>query len=610
MKITYCTIVLIWCVLAFQSSFAQTDASERSSQRNALGVESKYYITRTIDGQTQRFFPVGAFVSKWPNSTPDFHSRFPSEKEWTSSREIFTLPWVRYHTSVPEWFSSKYPVLTGSSHFRWVLRTYPYLNESCRAAGLSGDACDHPLGPLDQQNISNLIQSNDQRIQNRINSALDDINEFAISAEDIDLMLFIQDEPEHGYINWFSHNTLTKYIHDNKPHNSISYIDLGPANGNLYLYDKYIYDDDISNYLSEYGSRYYHSLDTYEDNIKETVNYYNNSTDVFGINSYALTIPDPKKLGDFVTWIHEASGHKPVLPWISAEPSRYSHLTLEETEQTIKQQVYSAITHHAAGIMFYPVSDTPPDLWDLTLNISKELGIFKYYIENGELFDYNYDHNVHWKIVHIDNSYFLYAVNFSDDLQDLSIPIFSGLMLQSGETGVWYANENGSTILKLSAPNNLGFENDFSTNSDLFNNWRRSQNSGNSNIHINTIFENLKLGERSLEINDQSTTSRASVEQYFSIAPGGTYQIQAWYKGISGNQRLILQFYNDEQWLEEHQINGKPTKDWELIKTPAVRAPAQANRIKIHIGSYRENQSLGYWDDIKVNKSDFTETIR
>jgi hypothetical protein len=597
--------IYLWAIILYLLPLNSLHAqdNEHLSQRNKLGVESSYYITRTTGDTMERFFPVGAFVSNWPGSVPDYHRRFTSEKEWTSSTEIFTLPWTRYHNSVPEWFKSDHPILTGTSHIRWMLRTDPFLNSSCNEKNLSGDDCKDPLGPADQLNISRLIKAGDAHIENRIQAAIDDINKFAISAGDPDLMFFIQDEPERGFQNWYFHNTLLSYINDNKPHNSVSYIDFGPATGSLYLYEKHEPDFAVANDLSDYKSDFIYSLDSYEENVRETVRYYRNSADILGINSYALTISDPERMGDFVSWIHEESGDKPVLPWISAESFRYTQYSTEQAEQSIKQQAYAAITHAAAGIMFYPDPDTSAELWDMVLDVAKELDMFKYYIENGDLHEFNYTHDTHWRTFVIGDNYFLFATNFGVSPEIPPIDKFPDLVIQAGDSGVWHTSNDGRTISRLSAIRNAGFERDISSNADASESWKIEEGSGNAVVEINTIDANLKIGERSLSINDESPTSRASAEQFFNIVPGGTYQVQGWYKGMNGNQRLILQFYDDGEWLEEHQVYGYPTNEWELLKTPAVMAPESANRIKIHIGSFHDSESLGYWDDIKVNKS-------
>lgn len=600
--------LIMICFSLFEHIYAQS--SENISQRNKLGVESSYYITRTLRDTAERFFPVGAYVSSWPGSVPEYHHRFTSEKEWTSSREIFTLPWTRYHNTVPEWFKSEYPILTGTSHIRWMLRTDSYLNKSCGDKNLSGDDCKDPLGPADQSNISRFINEGNAQAENRIQAAINDINEFALSAGDSDLIFFIQDEPERGFSNWYFHNTLLSYLNDRKLFNTVSYIDLGPATGNLYLYEKNAPDFAVANDLSYYGNDFTHSLGSYEENIKETVRYYKNSADILGINSYSRTISDPENMGNFVSWIHEASDNKPVLPWISAESFRYTQFSTDQVEQSIKQQVYAAITHAAAGIMFYPETDTSAEFWDMVLDIAKELDIFKYYIENGNLYEFNYDHNTHWRTFFIDNNYFLFAVNFGNSPEIPPINKFTDLVIQAGEAGVWHTNNNGRSITRLSAIRNAGFERDINDNSDASGSWSIIEGSDSSRIEINTIGANLKIGERSLEIHDESLTTRASAEQSFNIVPGGVYQVQGWYKGISGNQRLVLQFYDDEQWLEEHQVYGYSTNEWELLKTPVVTAPEAANRIKIHIGSFYDSESLGYWDDIKVNKSGLSGDIR
>lgn len=84
------------------------------------------------------------------------------------------------------------------------------------------------------------------------------------------------------------------------------------------------------------------------------------------------------------------------------------------------------------------------------------------------------------------------------------------------------------------------------------------------------------------------------------VLPGQLYKAQGYYYHNSGErQRLILQFYDCNNWVCEHEVWTSTDPSWNRISVEAI-APWNAVRLNVWVGSHTTTQSSGYWDDISA----------
>ncbi len=600
------TFVILFIILLNKESF---------SQRSQWSVANDgFWIERTQGSETKNFFGIGVWSNNWPQST-EACVRWPSKNEFTSAREIFNLMGIRYNLytwndciAFPDWLTtvgSESVLLTGQGDISYRLRVGSGLNEN---GGV--------LGPVDQANmVANLYGST------LVNDAITDILSYssASGAGSSDLMLFISDEPDRGFGNWhFKKETLSLFSNSDivSDNNLVTYVDLGPVTGSNYLFQKY-YDDCVlvgmlqcpsypSNTLSSYGG-FSHSYTLEIYNLIQTADYYKDTADILGVNSYSTTSRRPRNLGLYVKSIHQATNNKPVLPWIGVQCANYGDdwSNNEPPECTdgdldfkyykrIRAQAFSALINRSSGVMFYPERLTVSHKrWDEVLDIAKELNHYKYIIENGTIVSNSISSSSESITLKIDTLSFIFKLQYSDT-----------------SSVVEYYTDSNSTRKTLNYPKNLGFEQYADNSTGLSGNWKIwNVLDPDTDVRINTDTAKVKIGAKSLYLKDESNNGRVAVEQWFDIVPGLKYQVQAWNKAIAGYQRLIMQFYSNTGWIEEHQVvngyvNPSSTPDWKLLKTQEVVAPPNATKIKLYIGTtYANYQSIpneGYWDDVMV----------
>lgn len=570
------------------------------------------YVTRMKNGECsyKKFFAIGTNLHSWAQSgTYDNlgRIRFSSEAEFSSAKEIFTVLFNVYPNEWPNYYSldpasNDCIFMSGFAFIHWKLRMDPRINTRSK---IPTDG--KYIRPMDQKNISK--NKNIESISSQIMTTIIE-NTYNRG----DFIYYLADEPERGQGgSWIFYNDLMKKFYDNKG-DYLSYIDLGPINGNFLVYDLYnsqnptgypIPSDDIAKYDSH---DYQYSSLGYEKNVKMAAHHYQNVCDIIGINSYQHTSTNPELLGNIIDWLFEVNKNKPVWPWISGEVSKYNTTNRHIFRNFMRRQAYTAIVHGASGIMIYSegrdkISHSD---WDISLDLAKELQLYRSILENGTAYEWNYDYSIHWRTINWGDSYFIFAVNNTDVGDTISNSMFPDLILDSSECGLWIS-EDANTIKKLTSPQNLGFEKEilssWDSDSKKFLNWKKSI-SGTSNIFINT--DEKKIGNQSLSLKSTSEPdSRAAVEQCLEGFQGAKYKLQAWYKHRSGNaQHLIIQFYGQKGWISEKKSISYTDDKWRLVTAEGISPPG-TEQVKIHINSgYPGQKSEGYWDDVMIQLID------
>lgn len=306
-----------------------------------------------------------------------------------------------------------------------------------------------------------------------------------------------------------------------------------------------------------------------------------------------------------MTWIHEVTNNKPVWAWVSTEQTtRYSGWSIDSARNNIRQQVYSAIAHKVAGILFWNSRATSHEFWDMSLDIAKELQLYRWILEVKDTYDWNYSYDIHWKTIQYYERYFLFAVNNTSSSQQVSPSLFGTIELGPNDSKVYTVRDG--VKLELSSPQNLGFEKELLSSWDgrtKFLNWKKSF-TGAALTSAERTTQEKKIGNYSIHLTSTSkySNSRSIVEQYVKSFPGAKYRLQAWHKYESGNrQHLIIQFYGQSGWISEKKV-WAPSDDtnWNLVKIEA-EAPAGTEFVKIVITSgYYGQGSSSYWDDVML----------
>jgi len=266
-----------------------------------------------------------------------------------------------------------------------------------------------------------------------------------------------------------------------------------------------------------------------------------------------------------------------------------------------RRQTYSAIANRAAGIFYYGSVGNTSEYWDRAFDLIKEINLFQYILCQRDNYDWNAAYDIKWRTIQIDDRFFMFAINDTDIVRTVNVSQFGSLTLNGHECGVWTAND--SAVRKLSSPLNLSFERNLSSTS-ADSNWLYS---GQAQLSASWH----KMEAKALQLKDTSNNSRTWVEQFFNCVPGYTYEVKVWYMtddevlGQTGNQRLILQYYNGGTWLSESSaVETATNMEWTQLSV-SMEAPVNATKAKIHIdsGSQVSYTNSVYWDDMVVEMS-------
>ncbi len=424
------------------------------------------------------------------------------------------------------------------------------------------------------------------------------------------MIYYLMDEPDAGYAtdaHWAFTDSLLKRFYDQRRKGTLAYIDLGPVTGSKLLYEKkYPLRAPDKGSAAYFASlRYSHA--TPEENIRETTRTYAPAADILGINSYDATNRKPSLLGEAVTVMQEASGYKPIWPWVSAEAVRYS--SPQSMYSTVRPQLFSALIHGASGILFYndqsvvARSSQTQACWDRMYDLVKEVVLYRDVLEDFTTVSFRNTGAVQWRrfsrgAAKGGSSYYFVANTTADD-QSLVLPNGAPLRLGENECGVWL--ETGSATRRLTPLANLSFEIwQGAAGAQQPSQWQVELPDGTAAIRSAAA---AKLGDWGLQLEDRAAgrDRTAMLRQSIPCAGGETYRGQAWCRFESGSpQRLLLQFHDRAgKLLLEKESRGPAIRSgWQLVRTIA-RAPAAAESLTILLCSAGgKQQGRSSWDDL------------
>jgi len=597
-------------VLILAAAFCVTEVTGQILQSQFRNIQSgnTAFLARKKNGENEysKFFAIGTNLQLWPNSR-SASPRFPSEDEFTSSREIFTVLFNTYPDVWPEYFQSdpkEYDCLflSGMGYLNYYMRRDTNYNTFPKP---SDDGWF--IGPEDQAKAAERERKFGS-MSARVDKLID------LTRNRGDFVLFLADEPDAGMNgSWTFYGNFLEILHKrNKSKGHFTYIDLAPITGNMLIYEQKSKADRAKypmppNNEPKYNDRtFQYSSINEETNVKTAYREYLSACDIIGLNSYGATSANPAKIGEIVDWLREVDSTKPIWPWITAEKKRYRTASDEEFRQGMRRQAFTAISRGSSGVMIYSegrklINDLE---WDISLDLAKELNMYRSIFEQGGKLAAIGKGGSRARLIDWGGRRFIVASNNQDSIWSIRSGFFKGLKLNRNEFGIW-TSDNGKKIKKISAPRNLGFEDilvkEWAERDRRFLNWKVSADGGGE---ANISQKEQKLGSNSLHLSCVAG-SRSTAEQFIQTFPGAIYEVKAWYKHFEGikPQRLILLFYDkNAKWISEVSVKAHFEKKWKIVKLEDIAAPPNAEIMKIHFdtGVPGEEISSGFWDDVVI----------
>ncbi len=422
------------------------------------------------------------------------------------------------------------------------------------------------------------------------------------------MIYFLMDEPDTGNAterDWAFSETLLQRFYDHRKEGLLTYIDLGPVSGSKWLYERqYPYQAADRGDVNPF-SRLRFSHPDHESNVRRTTAAYAAATDIIGLNSYDATNRRPALLGEAVTWMQESSGQKPVWPWVSGEPFRYTSVL--DMYERIRPQVYAAVIHGASGIFFYndqgaiAKCDSSTLFLDRMFDLVKEIHLFKTLFEEFTSTESKYAANLHYRLFNRETrnsrASFYVLMNPGGQAQTVRIASFTPFMLAGLDAGVWFARDD-RTLVRLSSLDNLSFE--VPTNKVFPATVAQWNIRIASKCSISRQKQKAKLGLYGVLMKDENSTPGDGcwIEQSVNVVPGQMYEAQAWHLAVTGKAQTVALLFHDEAGkllLEKETAAPLTTAAWSLVKARA-EAPAAAAKVtlRLHSGA---GTSTGYWDD-------------
>lgn len=424
------------------------------------------------------------------------------------------------------------------------------------------------------------------------------------------MIYYLMDEPDAGYAtdhHWAFTDSLLKRFYDQRPEGSLAYIDLGPVTGSKLLYEKEFPDRAPDQGTPRFFAGLKHSYATTAENVRVTAGTYAPAADILGINSYDATNRRPALLGDAVSWIHEASGYKPVWPWVSAEQARYRDEA--SMYNTVRPQLFAAIVHGAGGVLFYndqsvvARSDRAELYWDRMFDLVKEVNLFRDVLEEYTAVAFSYAAPAQWRgferPVKGKKRIYYFAMNSSEDPQPLMLPGGGSATLAENDGGVWMVE--GTTVRRLAPAANLSFEVwEESSAGKAPRAWQVQCASGTG---ISRETGRMRIGLAGLQLRDEAGRSgrEAMVSQTIPCAHGEIYEAQGWCWLQQGAPALLRLEYLDSggKVLKSRETTAPAVKEkWSLVRV-ALEAPARAVQLRLAIRSGSGKQTgVSLWDDM------------
>ncbi len=554
----------------------------------------------------QRFFAIGAPIN-------GLNPKVVDETAFTSLKEMFNALWLQIRDIDSR--SHLYP------NGIFTSLDYVWHDEGVFLAGDLPYRLKTASGVLIDSNRDGIFQASEQRsAPARITSAgaravMQTIYQLVNPPHGPrrEMIYFLMDEPDTGNAtehHWAFSEALLRRFYDNRQQGILTYIDLGPVTGSKWLYEKQFPFRAPDQGPGKFYTGLHFSHGEYENNVKRTASAYSPATDIIGINSYAATNRRPVLLGDAVTWLQESTGGKPVWPWVSGEPFRYT--STHDMMQRIRPQAYAAIIHGASGLFFYndqgaiAKSDSAMMFLDRMFDLVKEMQLFRSVFQDFTATEKEYGAKLHYRLfkgkVKNNSSRFYVVMNPDARSQTVRIGSYDAFMLNGLDAGVWYAGDD-QTLLRLLPLQNLSFE----VPGEKASAATAAQWSSRTaeKCSVTRQKQKAKLGHYAMLMKDENAAFGAGcwMEQKMTCAPLQKYQAQAWHWAVSGvAQSLALQFYDagGKLLLEKESAAPLQTGRWHLVQVEAGSpAGAATAALRLHSGAGTQT-STGYWDDVLI----------
>ncbi len=606
-KVLIFALVLFCHLMTYSNVIAQQSATNH--EKTFFLVEdsdySHYLHKLDKNGEKQRVFGLGIYVDflhpKYFQAYDFRHNRIPDDNLFESLRQNYNLIYGRFTYTGPmvrrpdfyDSLTGSHSFIMGAGHLPWYLRfTY-------------STAGDETLSISDQQTLASRID------REKLDGTVREIIDFTGNSN---LIINLADEPELGVYgdNWFYTTETLRLLYDTASQYRLVSLGLGPVgkpNGSGQG-SKLIWSLENTNPLlnrEPSATRWRQTSKTWQQVLGTLLDYYEDTFDVLYLNSYRFTIADNRRAGAIVREVfnHPTLNHKnPFMLWISAE--NFRHDDPGKALRGMRGQSFSALANNVSGLLYYPDVSVGEDrydekLWELSLDLIKEIGFFRPVLERGKKADNFISDDLEWIHHKYKGFDFVFGINHSNIEQNLKDP--GKINMTPGASGVWYKKNEEAAYRFFEFPKNLSFHSEL--NSKL---------SGRFNVTGDISLSELenKIGKNALKLTTSGNES-AGIEFDISALEGMQYEIMAWVNGCEASEPELRAYAmkNDEILstsifkTEVDEDDEGCTVSWDKIRLKTDIIPEGTTHLRIYLGAAAEpGISTTYFDDVTIRLID------
>jgi hypothetical protein len=428
------------------------------------------------DNEYERFFAVAAIGIPKQAQQPTVKTNFDSTG-YIEQTKNFNLNFLGQSAEYKPFLAEK-PIVTG-----WTDIHYLWYQLDGKIDGLGTfNRNDHIISYEEMQAINSAPDIFSNKI---IQPVMQNLTEtFTRLSPNSDKIWFLNDEPDRGLGSWYWSPDIVKLFHEEAKKlspSSLTFVDLGPVEGSLYLYDYYLHNQlqvslpdslkndnkygDGTNYATYCSSSDGHQffkwtpytsakpdsgryiaqpIDRDESiirrNIQITTKAYEGTADILGVNSYGYFNANAKNVATVADAMREVVPDKPLWFFFQAFEANNPGI------KSMRSQVYAAIIHGVTGILFYNNDNSSTPFWSEIQDLSKELKQNEDLIRS-ETVAYQLEGDIQYVIKSYAGQRYLISVNFGDSTCTLTLNGFPTVSMAHDEVVVLPATQVNDHIV-------------------------------------------------------------------------------------------------------------------------------------------------------------------
>lgn len=602
-KINVLTLFIFCQLLACNIVIAQQSAINHEHTFFLVQDSNYSHYLHRLDknGEEQRVFGLGIYIDllhpKYFQAYDFRHNRIPDDTLFESLYQNYNLIYARFtYTGPMARRPGFYDTLTGGRSFVLGAGHLPwYLRHTYSTAG------NEVLSRADQETLASRID------KEKLDGVVREIISFAGESN---LIINLSDEPEWGGYgdSWAYSGETLRVLYDVASRYRLVSLGLGPigtpdgaGQGSKLLWALENPNPLLS--LNPSQRRLLRTSKSWQQVLGTLLDYYDGAFDVLYLNTYRFTMGNNRRAGAIVREVfnHPTINHKmPFMLWISAE--NFRHNDPGQALRGLRGQSFSALANNVSGLLYYPdVSDGKDTydetLWELSLDLVKEIGFFLPVLERGENISNFYSRHVEW-IHHTYQGYdFVFGINHSNRQQTLKQP--GKITMAPGASGVWYKKNEEAEFRFFEFPKNLTFHSELD-----------SGLSGRFKINGDVSLTGLegKIGKNALQMSTTEQES-AGIEFDVSALEGMEYEIIAWVNGCEASEPELRAYaMNNDEILSVSKFKPGVDADdegcavsWGRVRLKTDRIPEGATHLRVYLGAAAESGiSTTYFDDVTI----------